>query len=157
MTGRIVVGVDGSADSRAALRWAIHQAEMTGSAVEVVCAWEHAQRTAWTLLPTNYGTVPVPFPPERNDERNWAEETIAEVMSEVAGPNPVVPVTAHPVLGHPSRALLDAAKGADLLVLGRRGYGGFVGLRLGSISRHCVEHAPCGVVVIAAEPEESTE
>ena len=61
---------------------------------------------------------------------------------------PGVPVTTRAVQGRPARTLLDAAAGADLLVVGARGRGGFTGLRLGSVSQQCLHHAPCPVVVV---------
>jgi nucleotide-binding universal stress UspA family protein len=50
--------------------------------------------------------------------------------------------------GHPAKVLLDAANGAELLVVGSRGHGTFAGILLGSVSQHCVQHAPCPVVVV---------
>ncbi|MEV0561406.1 universal stress protein [Dactylosporangium sp. NPDC049742] len=52
------------------------------------------------------------------------------------------------VQGHPAKVLLDAANGAELLVVGSRGHGTFTGILLGSVSQHCVQHAPCPVVVV---------
>ena len=56
------------------------------------------------------------------------------------------------VEGHPAQVLIDAADGATLLVVGRRGHGGVVGLLLGSVARACTEHAPCPVVVVPPAP-----
>jgi nucleotide-binding universal stress UspA family protein len=58
--------------------------------------------------------------------------------------------------GHPTAVLLDAAQGADLLVLGRRGHGGAVSALLGSVSHHCIQHAECPVVVVPPNPEADT-
>jgi nucleotide-binding universal stress UspA family protein len=52
------------------------------------------------------------------------------------------------VQGHPAQVLLDASAGAELLVIGSRGHGGFVGAMLGSVGQHCVHHATCPVVII---------
>jgi nucleotide-binding universal stress UspA family protein len=70
------------------------------------------------------------------------------VVSSVVDPAVLVPVTGQAVEGSPARVLLDAARGAQLLVVGSRGLGGFTEAPLGSVSQHCVDHAPCPVVII---------
>ncbi|MGW3472253.1 universal stress protein [Saccharopolyspora sp. NPDC000995] len=137
---RIVVGVDGSPGSRAALRWALRYAEQCGGAVTAVMAW----------VPSTFTEV-TPMPPALSDEdsvaraawelRKSVDETSALLATSV-------PVQREVVRGHAARALLDEAQGADLLVVGSRGHGGFVGALLGSVSRHCVSHAHCPVVVV---------
>jgi nucleotide-binding universal stress UspA family protein len=151
--GRIVVGVDGSPGSRAALRWALGQAQRTDARLDVVRAVWHPGDYEWAAMPTNYGTVPLPIPEPHEDLIAAAGESLAEVVRDVIGDDPPVPVTTRAVDGQASGVLLDAAKDADLLVLGRHGHGGLIGMVLGSVSRHCVEHAPCGVVVIPADPD----
>jgi nucleotide-binding universal stress UspA family protein len=56
------------------------------------------------------------------------------------------------VNGHPAQALIDAANGADLLVVGSRGHGTFAEALLGSVSQHCVHHAPCPVLIVRSKP-----
>jgi nucleotide-binding universal stress UspA family protein len=136
---RIVAGVDGSPSSLAALRWAIRQAELTGSSVDAVIAWESPAATGfgWGLGMTggaDYGEL--------------AAKTVSEAISSVAGS--ASPVTVRPITGEGNAAqvLLDASDGADLLVVGCRGHGGFASALLGSVSQHCTHHARCPVVVI---------
>jgi len=133
---RIVVGVDGSEQSRQALRWAARQAELTGGRLEVLTTWE---------LPTTFGWVP-PYPPDFNpaqDAQRAAEEEVAGVLRE----HPDVEVHVTVVEGHPVPPLVQASHGADLLVLGSRGHGEFAGMLLGSVSQHCVAAAACPVLV----------
>ena len=135
--GRIVVGVDGSVPSKAALGWAIRQAAFTGAVVEVVIAWHH---------PGNYG-YPVTVPDDA-DYSELAAKVAGDAIAEVAGPAGSAEIRPKVVEGNPAAALLAASAGAELLVLGSRGHGGFVEALLGSVSQHCVHHAKCPVVII---------
>ena len=135
---RIVVGVDGSEASKAALRWAFGQARLTGAVVEAVTAWE---------IPVAYG-YPAPF----LDEVNFPElatKVLKDAISEVkAGTTEPLPVQYKVVEGNAARVLLNESAGADMLVVGSRGHGGFAEALLGSTGQHCVHHATCPVVVI---------
>lgn len=134
--GRIVVGIDGSPSSLDALSWAARQAELTGAGLEVVTTWE------W---PSSYGwAVPVPddFDPE-GDIRGTLETALAPLRAAHSG----VGVEGRVVRGHPAPILVEASKGADLLVVGSRGHGEFVGMVIGSVSEYCAEHAHCPVLV----------
>jgi nucleotide-binding universal stress UspA family protein len=134
--GRIVVGFDGSPSSVAALSWAARQAELTAASVEVVMCWE------W---PTSYGwAMPVPddFDPE-GDIRRSLETALAPERSA----HPGVGFDGRVVEGHPAPTLVEASGGADLLVVGNRGHGEFVGMVIGSVSEHCAAHAHCPVLV----------
>jgi nucleotide-binding universal stress UspA family protein len=134
---RIVVGVDGSSSSKAALRWAIRQAKLTGSSVEAVTTWRYP--AAFGLTPGAEGT----FDFEAN-----AKSALVEALAEVSGLEPHVPV--HPLVtcGVAAEVLLHEARGADLLVVGSRGHGGFASALLGSVSMYCVLHAHCPVLVL---------
>ena len=134
---RIVVGVDRSPSSEAALRWAVRHAERTGAKVEAVTVW-------W--YPPGYGLAPV-SDDEVADLEGEAGKTLAEALAEVSGLAPDVVVYPRVVEGQAAEVLLQAARGADLLVVGSRGRGGFAAA-LGSVSRYCVRHAPCPVVVV---------
>src|SRR5512142_404440 len=104
MTGqdrRIVVGIDGSDSSKAALRWAICQAKLAGSTVDAVIAWHH---------PSKYGRVPVAV--GDTDPQGFAEKILAEALAEVSGLEPEVPVRPRVIEGHAADALLRAARGA---------------------------------------------
>ncbi|MEK2478645.1 MULTISPECIES: universal stress protein [Streptomyces] len=135
---RIVVGVDGSAPSKAALGWAVGQAELTGAAVEAVYAWQFPY--SW------WGWAP-PTEESFNFEDN-ARAILTEAIDGAIGPDRHVPITPRVIEGNPARVLLDAAHGADLLVVGNRGHGGFSEALLGSVGQHCVQHAVCPVVII---------
>lgn len=129
---RIVVGVDGSACSRAALAWAVRQAELTGAVVEAVTAWE---------LPATSGLDPQLY----LDYPAAAAKMLTDAIAEAGGR-----ATVHPRVkpGHAAEVLAGASAGAELLVVGSRGHGGFVGALLGSVSLHCLHHAHCPVAVI---------
>lgn len=133
---RIVVGVDGSEPSKLALRWAIRQAKLTGGSVDAVIAWR---------FPSNYGWAP--YPAEVPDLEGTAKHTLIAALAEVSGLDPDVLVRPIVTEGHAAGALLDAARGADLLVVGSRGHGGFTSALLGSVSMQCVLHARCPVLV----------
>jgi nucleotide-binding universal stress UspA family protein len=137
----IVTGVDGSASSITAMRWALRQAELTGAAVDAVIAWHYP------VAATGYGRAPVGMEPAY-DFKEIAEKILADAISNAVDPASDVSVRSHVVEGNPSRVLLDAATGADLLVVGSRGHGGFAEALLGSVSQHCVQHATCPVVII---------
>lgn len=132
----IVVGVDGSPPSAAALRWAVRQARLEQAEVVAVISWEYPPMAGWGLM--------VPGP----EIEEAAQEALAETVTRELGPAPEVPVTQRTVCGYPAGVLLEAAKEAQLLVVGSRGLGGFAGTVLGSVGRACVEHASCPVVVV---------
>jgi nucleotide-binding universal stress UspA family protein len=134
---RIVVGVDGSPPSCEALRWAARQAKLTGASLQVITCWE---------FPVSYGWAP-PYPADfdpAEDARRTLEVTVAEVL----GKDPGLAIEMTVAQGHPAPVLLNAGRGASLLVVGSRGHGGFTGMLLGSVSEHCVTHAPCPVTVV---------
>ena len=135
---RIVVGVDGSSASVKALEWALEQAEATGAKVEAVQAWE---------VPVMYGTGMMVLPHGEEFEKA-ANQSLAAAVAQATERRPGVPVETHSVSGHPAKTILDMAEGADLLVVGSRGHGGFVGSLVGSVSQYCVAHAKCPVVVV---------
>lgn len=132
---RIVVGVDASEESRAALRWATRYAQFAGARLEVVHAWHRSEEHAWLQ------TLPAPAGPT-----DVARRALLRVVKEVVGPS--VEVHARVIEGHAASVLIETAKGALLLVVGNRGFGGFDGLRLGSVSQQCAAHAPCSVVIV---------
>ncbi len=140
MGPRVVVGVDGSAASRAALGCALEEARWRHAMVEVVHAYP---------VPAPGGSLygaSFPTPPRGELERD-AMEVIEHTLG-VAPDDVEVEriVTPGPAAAH----LLHVARGAELLVVGSRGRGGFAGLLLGSTSQHVVRHAPCPVLVVPA-------
>jgi nucleotide-binding universal stress UspA family protein len=134
---RIVVGVDGSDCSKDALRWAARQAGFTGAAVDAVAAWQ---------FPTFYGWAPADS--EDLDFASFAGQTLAGAVDDVFGPEHPDWLRTRVIEGHAAQVLVEASAGADLLVVGSRGYGGFADALLGSVSTYCVHHARCPVTVI---------
>ena len=141
--GRIVVGVDGSEHSIRALRWALEEASFRKARLQAVTVWHNTYTGD-----TGFGGF-APVDPAQLEEgaRRGLEDALAQVSAD-ASSCPVEPVV---VEGGAAQALLATAKGADLLVVGNRGRGGFRGLLLGSVSSQCVQHASCPVVVIPHE------
>jgi nucleotide-binding universal stress UspA family protein len=133
----IVIGIDGSAGSAAALRWAVREAELRQGKVTAVMAWG--------LLEQHHATGNE-FDPAY-DSRDAAEALAAAVEAAV-GPEVAPTVTQRVVCDLPARALLDASEGADLVVVGARGLGGFRKLLLGSVSEQVLHHARCPVAII---------
>ena len=138
--GRIVVGVDGSPQSLEALRWALNQAEAPGASIEAIHAWQ---------IPVAYG-APVAVMPGESFAAS-AERALGESVEQVLGGRTDIHVARVAEQGLPAKVLLEHSRGAELLVVGSRGRGGFKGLLLGSVSQHCVSHAHCPVVVIRHE------
>ena len=138
---RIVAGVDGSPSSLSALRWAVAQAKLTGATVDAVIAWHYPVAVG------GYGYSPVGVVQDGTDFLEIAEKVLADAISNAPDQGDVM-VQARVIEGNPAQVLLHAAAGADLLVVGSRGHGGFAEALLGSVSQHCVHHAPCPVVVI---------
>jgi nucleotide-binding universal stress UspA family protein len=136
----IVVGVDGSASSRKALTWAAAEAAGHGADLIVVNVWEH------TLLPPA-GSVSVsehyvPDPSQRT------AEDLLRVIKEELGEEPPILVQPQVKQGRPAKVLIEESADADLLVVGKRGHGGFAGLVLGSVSQHVAAYAKCPVTVV---------
>jgi nucleotide-binding universal stress UspA family protein len=134
--GRVVAGVDGSDASLAALRWAVGHARRTGALVEAVTAW--MAPTAYDWLPEGSGV----------DFEGAARQILDDALGAVAGLAPGVPLLRQVSPGHAAEVLVRASKGADLLVLGCRGRGGFAAQLVGSVSLHCVMRAHCPVLVL---------
>lgn len=144
--GRVVVGVDGSPGSLQALSWAGREARLRNATLEVVAAWTY---------PTPVLLVPVaPDPPQVKTLRKHAREMIEHALEKVADDVDGVDIDLRVVEGDTPAVLLERAKGADLLVVGSRGLGGFRGLLLGSVSQQCVQHATSPVLVVPA-PDDS--
>jgi nucleotide-binding universal stress UspA family protein len=132
----IVVGVDGSAASLAALRWAAAEARLRDARLNVVHAWDrHPPREAisaddWAIA------------------ADAAEGLADAIVARALGEAPDVEVETTAVFGPAGPVLTDASDAADLLVVGSRGLGGFRGLLLGSVGHHVAQHARCPVVVV---------
>jgi nucleotide-binding universal stress UspA family protein len=136
MTYLVVVGVDGSPHSDAALRWALEQAQTRGGEVTAVYAWQ---------LP--FVSIPGAF--DRDELEKAAKEFVIDRVSTIA-PSPAVPLRPLVAESDPAEALIAAAADADLLVVGTRGRSPFAGLVLGSVSQRCAAAARCPVLLIKA-------
>ena len=132
----IVVGVDGSEESKETLRFALEEARRRRTDLHVVHAfWE------WEPSP---GTREIELDRSPQEREAWLAALVHEVVGEVTD----VEIRQFTVDDDPAPALLAAAQGAELLIVGSRGQGGFAGLLLGSVSQQCVHHASCPVVVV---------
>jgi len=133
--GRIVVGVDGSANSLDALAWAVGQAVLTGAGVQAVIAWDY---------PALSGVDP------KNAHLDWrtkAQETINARLARVMGTDSVN-ISLEVIAGHPAEVLLDASVGAELLVVGKRRQNGCTETPSGSVREHVISYAACPVLVM---------
>lgn len=153
--GTIVVGVDGSAGSEAALRWALAEARIRGADVRIVHAY---QRPLLPLADAGLGpaggaavaaVLPEDVEKLRSAAGHQARDLIDEELRRVEGGSAEgLHIERAAVEGPTAQVLIESARGADLLVVGSRGRGGFLGLLLGSVSHQCAHHPPCPVVIL---------
>jgi nucleotide-binding universal stress UspA family protein len=158
--GTIVVGVDGSAGSEVALRWALAEARIRGAGVRIVHAY---QRPLLPLADAGLGpaggaavaaVLPESVERLRSAAERQARGLIDEELQRVnGGATHGLDIERTAVEGPTAQVLIESARGADLLVIGSRGRGGFLGLLLGSVSHQCAHHPPCPVVILPP-PEE---
>ena len=141
-TKHIVVGVDGSDQSRAALSWAYDEAAHHGASLTVVATWSPP---ALPMSPP-YGSLPTEG--YEDQPRTEALALLDRFTAELTPRTPAVQVSTSIEEGHPAKVLIERSAQADLLVVGSRGHGGFAGMLLGSVSQHLVAHADCPVVVV---------
>jgi nucleotide-binding universal stress UspA family protein len=144
---RVVVGVDGSSGSRAAIGAAFEAASRRGGSVTVLHAWR---------LPDQYDAVA--GSPVLEDE--WLQESeiiLSEILAGWRDSYPDVPVDVELRYERPAAALTEASAKADLVVVGRHGHGGVLGLPLGSIARALVHHSHCPVVLVPDRAEVSSQ
>lgn len=157
--GYVVVGVDGSEESRRALAWAAADARRRGAPLRVVHAYEgprQASPFAVSYAFATSGTVGQ----IAADDRRWHEEQldrarekaetiVGRMVRDLGEQARDVTIDTVVVQSHrPAKELLDQARGADLLVVGSRGHGGFAGLLLGSVSQQLAHHSPCTLVIV---------
>ena len=138
-SGRIVVGIDGSETARRAFQWAVDAGRLYQTPVEVVLAWGYFHSVGDPFVPIAFASDPLP---------DKARRTIDSFVDSVDTSGLPAPVTRTVSSGTAAAAILHAAEGADLVVVGSRGLGGFTGLLLGSVSHQIVHHAKCPVVVV---------
>jgi nucleotide-binding universal stress UspA family protein len=139
----IVVGVDHSAGAKAALRFALEEARLRQATLRVVHAWQFGYLGATGLegaLPAVGGDL--------EDFRQGAAAALDETLREVDAETDGVAIERRVEQGVPAAVLVAESHGAELLVVGSRGHGGFAQLLLGSVSQQCAQHAACPVVIV---------
>ena len=141
MTG-IVVGIDGSDNAHRALSWAMKEAAVRHVPLTVFAVHEVAA-SGWTGNPI----ILAGDEPLVEKIRQAAEESVAKVAAELGEPQPPS-VTVRAMNGYAAEELIGASRGADLMVVGSRGAGGFARLLMGSVSNQVVHHARCPVAVV---------
>ena len=157
--GVVVVGVDGSAGARDALRWAAAEARLREARLRVV----HASASGffgssgpgygYPYIGGSAETAPrAGFSDLRRAAEELLEDAIAGVETDVDG----LQIERRVVAGDPADVLVRAVSERDLLVVGSRGHGGFAGLLLGSVSQRCAHHAPCPVVIVRSKKPAAT-
>ena len=138
---RVVVGVDGSPGSSAALEFASEHASRTGAALTVICAWPSLSHGRGALMGA-------PFENHFTEEMNSVERALSEAVAGLSERYPDVKIDTEAIPVAPSRCLADASAAASLLVVGSRGRGAFAGMLLGSVSQSVLHHAQCSVAVV---------
>lgn len=137
MSRPVVAAFDGSQYAAAALRWAARYAALTGAELQPVIAWR------W---PTDYGG---PMPVQADyDPQGYARQVLEDALGPIRSDHPDLKIEPVVAQGPPAPALIKLSEQAELLVVGTRGHGGFMGMVIGSVSQHCVTHAHCSVVVV---------
>jgi nucleotide-binding universal stress UspA family protein len=134
----IWVGVDGSTGAAQALRWAVHEGELRDIPVTAVVAWDLLNQ--WTLVQRET------FDPNFDDDDALA--LLDGWVARAVGGEAAVHIERRAENDLAWRALVNVSEGADLLVVGARGSGGFLGLRIGSVSERCLHHAKCPIAII---------
>ncbi|MGI8760802.1 MAG: universal stress protein [Jatrophihabitantaceae bacterium] len=182
--GRIVVGVDGSDGSLIALSWAMREAGLRDASLHVVLGWGY--HPSWggaglgSMFPMGYTatggalggglggariSAPISAPIEsaqrmQSDAAAIADKVLDQVISAAverdAGAASVT-ITRQAIEGHGAKVLLEEVTESDLLVVGSRGHGAFLGAMLGSVSQHVVAMAPCPVVVVPDRHSEASQ
>jgi nucleotide-binding universal stress UspA family protein len=144
-TTRIVVGVDASDHAQRALRWARDEARVHGATLEVVHAYPAVEVA---VLPA------IAAMPSDEELEAAAYRVLDDLIADVGGFEGI-PVVRTARMGGAAGVLCGQADGADLVVVGSRGRGGFKELLLGSVSHQVATHAPCPVVIVGREPGEA--
>jgi nucleotide-binding universal stress UspA family protein len=157
--GVVVVGVDGSAGAREALRWAAAEARLRRTRLRVVhvtTSGFFGARGAGYGYPYIDGSVATLPGAGFNDLRQAAEELLDHMIADVEADGEGLEIERQVVEGGTVDVLVHAVAAGDLLVVGSRGHGGFAGLLLGSVSQQCAHHAPCPVVIVHPAKQSTT-
>ena len=140
--GTIVVGIDGSAGSQEALRFAAAEARLRKAKLKLVAAWTltYVAAPIGMMAPIDDALLP--------ELQGNARAVLDEAVAAVLGDATDIELEKIIAEGSAAQVLVEAAQGADLLVVGTRGHGGFAGLLLGSVSQQIAHHAPCPIVIV---------
>ncbi|MEU0337480.1 universal stress protein [Streptomyces bobili] len=144
MSGLVIVGVDGSAAGLAAVEAAAREAQSRGAGLRVVHAF------AWPAMHVPLG--PSSLGPPEGGIRNMADRLLAEAVERARAVAPEVEVSHALVIGEPLSVLEVQSRSAELVVVGSRGMGGFVGLLVGSTAVHLAAHGRCPLLVVREQP-----
>lgn len=136
---RVVVGVDGSEHSQLALTWAASFAAVIGGSIDVVTVLPPPTSYDWSMATDGW------------DPAQGSDVWLAEVVDDALGARGRSDLQLYVRQGNVARVLLSMSESATMLVVGRRGVGGFAGLRLGSVSAHCAEYAHCPVLIVRGD------
>jgi nucleotide-binding universal stress UspA family protein len=143
----VVVGVDSSEGGKDALRFALEEARLRKATLRAVFAW------SFRAIATSAGMFEPPVEFDFSQLQKDNEAVLSDVIKEVAGDTPDVEIVEEVVEGPAAQVLVEESKGADLIVVGSRGHGGFTGLLLGSVSQQVAHHATCPVVIVPRSAE----
>jgi len=148
--GDVIVGVDGSAGARAALRWAMAEARLRKTRLRVVHAWtfSYPGGAGYGYLGESLDAFPGGG---LSNLHRAAEDMIEHAIADLAAEAEGVEIEREIVEGTAAEVLVAAATERDLLVVGSRGHGGFAELLLGSVSQQCAHHARCPVVIVRSQ------
>jgi nucleotide-binding universal stress UspA family protein len=139
----VVVGIDGSPQSRAALSWAVRYAELIGARVRAVAVWHQPMQFAEaSLAPMSEDFA--------NEARRWLADALPDDTGE--GSEPQVEIETRIEQGEPTHVLLGHASTAELLVLGNHGRSPLGAMVLGSVAQRCAHHAPCPLLLVPTPP-----
>lgn len=134
----VIIGIDGSPQSVLALGWACRRAQTCGDLVRAICVWSLTASGEDWMMQTGAKAL----------GQRRAERVLREAVEAVRRDHPAAEVETLVVEGSAAHVLIEMSAGADMLVVGSRGLGGFSGLLLGSVSQQCVHHAHCPVTVV---------
>jgi nucleotide-binding universal stress UspA family protein len=148
----IVVGVDHAAGARESLRFALTEARLRGASLRAIHTWQPPYSGAGFGLTDGAHRAD-----ELSDLRSAAEAVLDATIEEAIPDVGEVEIERRVIEGAPAGVLVDQSRGAELLVVGSRGLGGFRGLLLGSVSQQCAHHAVCPVVIVHAPTDSAAE
>jgi nucleotide-binding universal stress UspA family protein len=148
--GVVVVGIDGSTGATAALRWAAAEARLRRTGLRLVHAWTFSYPMGVGYLGGAYLAGAPDAVPDvgLSNRRRAADELLKQAIGQLGAEADGLEIERAPIEGPTAETLVSAATRHDLLVVGSRGHGGFVGLLLGSVSQQCAHHASCPVVIV---------